>query len=167
MKELPEYWLGGPIAHIPLILQPVAHSLLQSGDEVFIALHGFPDELLWERPFGVASIGFHLQHMAGVLDRMATYARGNALSELQLDALSREGEKIITSTEKLIASYKNQISKTLHQISTTDVLTLTDVRFVGRARMASTVIGILFHSAEHAQRHTGQLIVTAKCLYKN
>ncbi|GAC1416617.1 MAG: hypothetical protein NVS1B13_16100 [Flavisolibacter sp.] len=167
MGELPEYWLGGPIARIPLLLQPVAHSLLQSGDDVVFALRGFPDELLWERPFGVASIGFHLQHMAGVLDRMGTYASGNALSELQFDALSKEGEKILTSTEKLIIAYKNQISTILHQLIATDVLTLTNVRFVGRARIASTVIGILFHSAEHAQRHTGQLIVTAKLLYKN
>jgi uncharacterized damage-inducible protein DinB len=28
--------------------------------------------------------------------------------------------------------------------------------------MPRTVIGLLFHAAEHAQRHTGQLIATAK-----
>ncbi len=167
MHELQEYWLRGPIAHIPLILQPVAHSLLQSGEEIVFALGGFPDELLWEKPAGLASIGFHLQHMAGVLDRMGTYAKGRALSELQLISLAREGEKINISTEKLIEGYKNQISKTLDQLSSTEPATLTDVRFVGRARIASTVMGILFHSAEHAQRHTGQVIVTAKFLCKN
>jgi hypothetical protein len=36
--------------------------------------HDFPTKLLWERPANVASVGFHLQHLAGVLDRLFTYA---------------------------------------------------------------------------------------------
>jgi uncharacterized damage-inducible protein DinB len=37
-------------------------------------------------------------------------------------------------------------------------------RPVGRARIPSTVLGLLFHAAEHAQRHTGQLLVTVRVL---
>jgi hypothetical protein len=33
---------------------------------------------------------------------------------------------------------------------------------VGRARLPSTVFGLLFHVAEHTQRHAGQAITTAK-----
>jgi uncharacterized damage-inducible protein DinB len=33
---------------------------------------------------------------------------------------------------------------------------------VGRAKLPSTVLGLLFHAAEHTQRHVGQLLVTAK-----
>ena len=39
----------------------------------------FPPSLLWTRPAGLASVGFHLQHIAGVIDRLFTYARGEAL----------------------------------------------------------------------------------------
>ena len=35
-------------------------------------------------------------------------------------------------------------------------------REVGRARLPSTVLGLLFHGAEHTQRHVGQIITTAK-----
>jgi uncharacterized damage-inducible protein DinB len=41
---------------------------------------------------------------------------------------------------------------------------LTEQRLVGRARIASTVIGLLVHAAEHTTRHTGQLVVTVKVL---
>jgi uncharacterized damage-inducible protein DinB len=39
---------------------------------------------------------------------------------------------------------------------------LTEHRAVGRAQLPSTVLGLLFHAAEHTMRHTGQLLVTAK-----
>ena len=39
-----------------------------------------------------------------------------------------------------------------------------ETRWVGRKRIPSNVLGLLFHAAEHMQRHTGQLLVTAKVL---
>ena len=39
---------------------------------------------------------------------------------------------------------------------------LLEARFVGKARLPSTVLGLLFHAAEHASRHTGQVVTTAK-----
>ena len=35
---------------------------------------------------------------------------------------------------------------------------LNDARPVGRAGLPSTVLGLLFHAAEHAQRHSAQII---------
>jgi hypothetical protein len=43
-----------------------------------------------------------------------------------------------------------------------DPATLTEPRTVGRKHLPTTLIGLLFHLAEHAQRHTGELIITAK-----
>ena len=71
----PEYWLRGPVPGIPALLQPVAHALLQAREEVNALMLGFPADLLWEQPAGLASAGFHLQHLAGVLDRLFTYAQ--------------------------------------------------------------------------------------------
>jgi hypothetical protein len=35
-------------------------------------------------------------------------------------------------------------------------------RAVGRAQLPSTVIGLLFHGAEHSARHAGQIATLAK-----
>src|SRR5215207_6623794 len=75
--QQPEVWLRGPIAEIPALLQPVAHALLQAREEVETLLIGFPEACLWEKPTGMASPGFHLQHLAGVIDRLFTYGRAN------------------------------------------------------------------------------------------
>src|SRR6476660_1951960 len=87
----PEVWLRGPLPDVPALLQPVAHALLQAREEVVALMAGFPEQRLWARPAGVASVGFHLQHLAGTLDRLFTYARGESLTEDQTGALAREG----------------------------------------------------------------------------
>ena len=89
--EKREVWLRGPVPGIPSLLQPIAHTLLQAREEVTALVEGFPEEWLWHRPAGVASPGFHLQHLAGVLDRLLTYARGQALGPQQLEELAMEG----------------------------------------------------------------------------
>ncbi len=75
-----EVWLRGPLPDVPALLQPVAHALLQAGEEVETLVADFPKKNLWDRPSGMASVGFHLQHLTGVLDRLFTYARGEVLS---------------------------------------------------------------------------------------
>src|SRR5215831_2899225 len=88
---MPEVWLRVPLPEVPPLLQPVAHALLQAREEVIAEMDGFPEDRLWQRPGGVASVGFHLQHLAGVLDRLFTYAQGKTLDEAQAHALSAEG----------------------------------------------------------------------------
>src|SRR5262245_58194021 len=97
--NMPEVWLRGALPDIPPLLNPVAHALLQAREEVNALMQGFPDALLWTRPGGVASVGFHLQHLAGVLDRLFTYARGEALSGEQLARLEAEGSGNKTGDE--------------------------------------------------------------------
>src|SRR2546423_4722553 len=88
----PEVWLRGPLPDIPGLLNPVAHALMQAREEVDALMQDFPEERLWLRPGGVASVGFHLQHLAGVVDRLFTYARGSSLSSVQLESLNRVGK---------------------------------------------------------------------------
>jgi uncharacterized damage-inducible protein DinB len=162
---LPEYWLSGPVSGIPQLLQPVAHALLQARREVGDALVDFPAHLLWEQPKGVASVGFHLQHLQGVLHRLFTYARGEQLNTEQLLYLKQEGIKddnILTAD--LLKKFNEQVEKALMQLQETDPETLTQERGVGRKQIPSTVTGLLFHAAEHTMRHTGQLLVTVKML---
>ncbi len=164
MSNKPEVWLRGPLDGIPALLQPVAHALLQAREEVNELMQDFPDALLWERPAGMASPGFHLQHMAGVLDRLYTYARGEALNQQQLDYLAAEGKNISVTVNQLLEHFNQQVDIAIKQLSETDEATLIKVRGVGRANIPSTVIGLLVHSAEHTMRHTGQLLVTVRVL---
>lgn len=162
--ETREVWLRGPLPDMPPLLQPVAHALMQAREEVHALTHNFPDILLWERPAGIASVGFHLQHLTGVLDRLFTYARRETLSPDQLAALASEGQSGSTtlSVQELVRRLDEQVEMALAQLRTTDEKTLTDVRGVGRAQLPSTVIGLLTHAAEHTMRHVGQLSVTIR-----
>ena len=48
------------------------------------------------------------------------------------------------------------------QLRATPPASLNDARAVGRAALPTTVLGLLFHAAEHSQRHAGQVVTTAK-----
>jgi uncharacterized damage-inducible protein DinB len=166
--SLPEVWLRGPIDGVPALLQPAAHALLQARDEINELMKDFPNEKLWEKPAGVASVGFHLQHIVGVLDRLFTYAKGSQLSEGQLKYLAAEGKQSddITITQ-LVEKLNEQVEKTINDLKQIDEKTLTEFRGVGRKQLPSTVLGLIFHSAEHIMRHLGQLLVTARIIKAN
>ncbi len=158
-----EVWLRGLLPDVPPLLQPIAHALLQAQEEVAEIMQDFSEEKLWKQPAGVASVGFHLHHLAGVLDRLFTYARGESLSPIQLQALAAEGkENREIKIKDLLRAFDNQITLALTQLKAIDSQTLTEIREVGRGKIPSTVIGLLFHAAEHTTRHLGQLLVTAK-----
>jgi uncharacterized damage-inducible protein DinB len=159
----PEVWLRGPLPDYPDELQPVAHSLLQVREEI-AAVASLPTEHLWARPGGAASIGFHLRHLAGSLDRLLAYARGDSLNAAQSAALAQEGRQGSPEerAETLVQAAHDAIDRALARVRTTPLCTLDEVRTVGRAGLPSTVLGLLFHAAEHAQRHSAQIITTAR-----
>lgn len=160
-KKLPEHWLRGPVIGVPDLLQPVAHVLLQSRDEVKKYTKDFPTEQLDTKPDGRASVGFHLKHITGVLDRMLTYAGAQPLSEEQFEYLKNETVPTVNQDlEELIKLFEDKVREALDHLKNIDLDTLTQKRYVGRKQLPSTVIGLLFHAAEHSQRHVGQLLVT-------
>jgi uncharacterized damage-inducible protein DinB len=166
-QSLPEVWLRGPLPEVPPLLQPVAHALLQAHEEVTKIMANFPAARLAERPLGLASVGFHLRHLAGVLDRTFTYARGTALSETQLAYLAAEGQPPTHegAVAELVAGFARQVDVAISQLNATPESSLPDWRGVGRAQLPSTVIGLLVHAAEHTTRHVGQLLVTARVVH--
>ncbi|HEX5474998.1 MAG TPA: DinB family protein [Vicinamibacterales bacterium] len=160
----PEVWQRGPVEGVPALLQPVAHTLLQCREDVQATLAGLAPAEIWRAQTG-ASIGFHVVHALGALDRLFTYARGEALSEEQRRAIAQESHPdTAASATDLLARCDAGIDRALEQVRGTDASTLTDERFVGRARLPSTVLGLLFHAAEHMQRHMGQALTTRKLL---
>ena len=164
-SQQPEVWLRGPLPDYLDELQPVAHSLLQVREEI-ADVAALPPEDLWARPGGAASIGFHLRHLTGSLDRLLTYARGDNLNAAQRAALSEEGRdgRPEERAETLVQAAHGAIDRALAHVRTTPLCTLDEARRVGHAGLPSTVLGLLFHAAEHAQRHSAQIITTAKIL---
>jgi uncharacterized damage-inducible protein DinB len=160
----PEYWLRGPVAGVATLLQPVAHSLLQAREDVTEALTPLTADDIWTRRGGAASIGFHVRHLCGSLDRLLTYARGDALSSAQHASLQSESDagSPPADARALIALVHDAVERALAQVRATREDTLTGARAVGRQRLPSTTLGLLFHAAEHATRHAGQIITTAK-----
>jgi len=160
----PEVWLRGALPDVAPFLQPVAHSLLQCRLEVRATVPTLSDSELWATPGGAASAGYHVRHAIGSLDRLFTYARGEQLSVTQQRALAAEGksEERVGIQESLVADFDAAVERALDQLRATDPTTLLEKREVGRARLPSTVLGLLFHAAEHTQRHVGQLVTTAK-----
>jgi uncharacterized damage-inducible protein DinB len=159
---VPEVWLRGPVPGVQPELMPVVHSLLQIREELEAVVPSLSLEELWARPGGAASIGFHLNHLAGSLSRLLTYARGEMLSDAQLAFLDAEERVGSEPPAQLLRMVLDGIEVALEQIRATPVQTLSESRLVGRAALPSTVLGLLFHAAEHAQRHAGQIATTSK-----
>ena len=156
-------WLQGPVPGVPELLQHVAHALIECDNDVRDLLGRLSPDLLWSRPAGAASVGFHIRHSMGSLDRLFTYARGEALSERQLAVLA--GEKTLgpdsVAPDQLGPDFSAAIIRALDQLRRTPVDSLLDPREVGRAKLPSTVIGLLSHAGDHTYRHVGQALTTA------
>ena len=163
---MPEAWLCGPIDGIDSFLQPAAHALVQAREDLDRATARISTAQLWARPNGVASLGYHLRHAAGSLDRLLTYARGQQLNERQLAELKSEVEPAIPPQDaaSLAVHLQAAIDAALAQLRATRRDELLEARAVGRAQLPSTVLGLLFHAAEHTTRHVGQAITTAKLI---
>ncbi len=163
--EKTEFWLRGPLPDIPPLLQPAAHALLQVSKELNEHTLDFPNALLWKKPYGRASVGFHMLHVTGVLDRMMSYSKSEMLTEDQFTFLKDEGmadsKKTVT---ELVRNFDDKVEEALAYFKTIPDDRLTEVRTVGRKKLPSTLIGLLFHAAEHGQRHLGQLLVTVSIL---
>jgi hypothetical protein len=158
-----EWWQRGPIEGVPAVLQPVAHILLQVRESVGELTENLTVDQWNARPAGVASAAFHVRHMSGVIDRLFTYAHGDALSEGQFEALRSEGAHLdAPGIPTILAALSARIDLAIEELRKVDSAMAGEFRAVGRARLPSTVIGCLVHAAEHAMRHVGQLSVTTR-----
>lgn len=162
----PEPWLRGPVTGIAAHLQPAAHAFIMSIEDCERATRDLSPDLVWTEHQGAASIGFHLRHLAGATDRLLTYARGETLSSVQKSTLMSErapGDPLPSAAD-LLAAWRTGVDRALAQLAATPDSALLDFRGVGRGQLPSNVLGLLFHAAEHAARHTGQVVTTAKIL---
>jgi hypothetical protein len=162
----PDVWLRGPVADVPALLQPVAHALLQAAEDVEAAVRTLRPAGRHPQVGGVATPGFHLKHLAGATDRLLTYARGEALSAAQREWLAGEAEAGPPGATgiSLAAEVRRVVGQGVAQLAATPIEYLTTQRLIGRAQLPTTVLGCLYHAGEHAARHAGQLVTTARLL---
>jgi hypothetical protein len=157
-----EVWLTGPVEGVHPLLMPAAHALLQVRAEIPLALEGLSVIQIWTRPAQSASIGFHAIHLAGATERLMTYATSAQLSEAMLAEARAEKTLDGLGPEEIIARVNRAVDAAVAQIRSTESSTLTDSREVGRQQLPSTVLGLIFHAAEHAARHAGQIATLRK-----
>ncbi|MBL8232426.1 MAG: DinB family protein [Bryobacterales bacterium] len=156
-----EPWMSGSLTDV----HPVPRALLHSFEQVLLDLRHWTEELsadqIWACPMGLGAIGFHLRHIAGSTDRLYTYARGEALTEGQLQAMRAEQEPG-ASCEELLRAIEAVFQRVGDEVRSIDPAMLTEAREVGRKKLPSNVTGLLIHIAEHNLRHVGEVIITSK-----
>ena len=157
-----EPWLRGPIPGMPAMVMPAAHALMQASEDIPRAVEGLTTEQLWALPGGAAAVGFHLRHLAGSIDRLLTYARGEMLTDEQMTQLDAEISDDGRSADELARDALAAIERAMNAMRETPPGIYLEARGVGRRRLPSTVLGLLVHIAEHTQRHVGAIIATAK-----
>ncbi len=158
-----EPWLSGPIEGVDTLLAPLLYSFEQTRQELAAHMIGLAPVDVWSRPFGMTPIGFHIRHIGGAADRLATYLRGEQLSEEQMARLKSESQPD-AAVEQLLSELHADLARVEAYVRDLDPDTLRDPRGVGRKMLPTTVHGLIVHIAEHTQRHLGQAITTAKLI---
>ena len=147
------------------MLLPAAHAFIQVDEDVLRWAPELPPETLWLKPGGAASPGFHLKHLVGSTDRLFGYARGEGLPDEKRKRAAQEGVPGDGETlESLTQAAHAAMVAALDLLRSTDVAHLLDAREAGAMKLPTTVLGSIFHAAEHAQRHAGQFVTTVKII---
>jgi uncharacterized damage-inducible protein DinB len=156
-----EPWLRGTLTEEDAVRRGVLHALEQAREDVARWCSDFTYEQLEARPFGLPSVASQMRHIARSLDRLLTYAEGRQLSNAQLDALAAEME-MTGSREMIFGEFERGLDSATERIKAMPEESYDKARWVGRGALPSSVGGLLVHCADHAQRHVGQIVTTAK-----
>ena len=162
-----EAWLNGKLDGFAPVTMPAAHALAQAIVDLRRFAANLSDDELTARPNSAPSAAFHLRHVAGSIDRLLTYARGEQLNQAQFDFLHAENaDDANTSGAELTENAITEIGRALDALKNVAAESLFEERFVGRQKLPTNVFGLLFHIAEHTARHVGQIVTTAKIVGK-
>ena len=158
-----EPWLRGTHTEVPAVGRAVLHALDLALDDLTKWTAGLTDAETHTQPLSLPSLAFHLRHIARSTDRILSYAEGNQLTSEQLAALKAEqtGEE---SLAELLAEVETSFSNAAARIRVLATANFDTTRTVGRKQLPTSIGGALIHVADHTQRHTGQVVTTAKVL---
>jgi len=159
---LPEPWLRGPLPGVHPLLAPILFSFQQAREDLAKYTEGLKHTQLWATPHGFGSVGFHILHIAGSVNRLMTYLQGRELSSEQMDVLQAEQRVESPNRDQLLADLDSALQQAEAVVRSLDPARLSEPRTVGRKHLPTTIAGLLTHIAEHTQRHVGQAISAAK-----
>jgi uncharacterized damage-inducible protein DinB len=158
-----EPWLRGTHSEVPAVARAVLHALDLALDDLTKWTEGLTDSEVHSQPLGLTPVAFHLRHIARATDRILAYAEGSQLSSEQLSALKGESAGTETLAE-LLAEVEASFSNAAERIRVLGTADFNTPRAVGRKQLPTSIGGALIHVADHAQRHVGQVVTTAKVL---
>jgi len=158
-----EPWLRGTHTDVPAVGRAVLHALELALDDIRKWTDGLTDAEIHARPLGLPAVSFHLKHIARSIDRILTYAEGAQLTSEQLTAMKAEQAGAETLSD-LLTELETSLSKAAVRIRVLAVGNYDEPRSVGRKQLPTSMGGALIHVADHTQRHTGQVVTTAKLL---
>lgn len=156
-----EPWMRGPIPGVEPLVMPVFFSFQLVREDLAHHTEGLSTEQVWHRGGSLPSLGFHLRHIAGSVERLTTYLMNESLTEAQLTFLKDESTPGAT-LEELLGAIHRSLAATEARLHSIHPASIHEPRYIGRKRLPTTVLGLLVHIAEHTQRHLGQAITTAK-----
>ncbi len=159
----PEPWLRGTLTEVQAVPRAVLHALELAREDLKKWCGSLSEEEIKAQPHGLPSVGFQLRHIARSIDRLLTYAEGNALTAEQLEALRQESQSA-ASAQLVYSELSAALDRASDRIRALAKLDLEQPRSVGKKALPTTVGGLLVHVADHTQRHVGQAITTAKIL---
>jgi uncharacterized damage-inducible protein DinB len=157
----PEPWLRGTLTEIDPIRRAVLHALELAAEDAERWAAPLTDAQLFARPADLPSVAFQLRHTSRSLDRLLTYAEGQPLSEDQLRQLAWELDELGTAAD-VLTEFRDGLQRAMNRIRAVSPDIFSEPRGVGRQQLPTTVAGLLIHCAEHTQRHSGQMVTTAK-----
>jgi len=159
----PEPWLRGTHSELPAVLRAVLHALELANEDTHYWTDDLSDSDLHAAPYGLTTIAFHLRHIPRSLDRLLTYADGIHLSSDQITAMKSESDPD-ASRDELFSEFNAGIASAAQRVRAFTGANLEQPRAVGKKQLRTSIGGLLVHLADHTQRHTGQIVTTAKLL---
>lgn len=156
-----EPWLRGTLTDVTPEQRAILHALELAREDVAAWCRSLNTGEMHARPYGLASVAFHLRHIVRSLDRLLTYAECGQLSEQQKQQLLAE----MTPDEHratVFHEFHAGLDAAENRIRAINVSQWKELRGVGRKQLPTTVAGLLIHCADHTQRHVGQAVTTAK-----
>lgn len=159
----PEPWLRGTHSDLPAVLRAILHAFELAQEDVHHWAADLNEGELHASPYGLTPIAFHLRHIPRSLDRLLTYAEGHQLSAEQLTALKSESEAG-GLREELFAEFNAGIESAARRVRAFAGSDPDQPRAVGKKQLPTSIGGLLVHVADHTQRHTGQIVTTARLL---
>ena len=92
------------------------------------------------------------------------WAKPKSLPEVHLYGRFGKAPSVNWSAEELLAEFHEGLERSAARVRAFASADLEQPRGVGKKQLPTSVGGLLVHLADHTQRHTGQIVTTAKVL---